>query len=407
MKLSVKQIWSIENATARSNIWHGSVRSGKTIASIIKWVEYVTQFQRPPDAHFIMIGRTERTLAVNILDPMVSILGKRNFNYKIGTHKAYLYGIPIQLYGASDMRAEGKIRGLTSCGAYGDELTIWPKGFYKMLMTRLSIEYSQFFGTTNPDNPMHELKDEFIDNKKIDLNDFHFVLEDNPFLPKKYIEDLKKEYTGLFFKRFILGLWCIAEGAIYDFFDEKLHTGSRMPEPKYYYVGVDYGTNNPTSFGLYGVNLQAIPKVWRIKGYWWDSKKMGRQKTDSEYSKDMKTFLGDINPRAIIVDPSAASFKLQLKRDHSYFVKDADNDVLNGIRVQAKMLRNGTYMIQRDPSNKPCIDEYYGYVWDEKASAKGEDKPVKERDHTKDEEKYVLYTEFKGSELDYSILNRM
>jgi len=407
MQLSTKQVWSIEKATARSNIWHGSVRASKTVASIIKWIEYVTAFPKPPDAHFLMIGRTERTLAVNILDPMVSMLGRRNFDYKIGTHKAWLYGIPIQLYGASDIRAEGKIRGLTCCGAYGDEMTIWPIGFYKMLMFRLSVANAQFFGTTNPDNPMHELKAEFIDNKKIDLNDFHFTLDDNPFLPPSYVSNLKKEYTGLFYKRFILGEWCIAEGAIYDFFDEKLHTGARMPKAKYHLVAVDYGTKNPCSFGLYGVNPATKPMVWREKGYWWDSVKEGRQKTDPEYSKDMKTFLGNIIPLAILVDPSAASFKLQLSRDHNYIIEDAENDVLDGIRTCSRMLKSGDYMILRHPSNQPHINEFYAYVWDDRAAAKGEDKPLKEKDHTMDDFRYLLYTKFKGTELDYTILNRM
>lgn len=381
MPLSQKQSDSIDASDARSNIWEGSVRSGKTVGLNYKWIEILAQKECPPGAHRAMVGRTERTLAVNILDPLQSLVGPRNFHYSTGQHKAYLFGHPIQLYGASDLRAEGRIRGATFADVLGDEMTLWPKGFYKMLMTRLSVENAQFFGSTNPDNPMHELKAEFIDKEGIDLKSFKFKLEDNPFLPAKYVSDLKKEYSGLFYKRFILGEWCIAEGAIYDFFEEDLHTGNKMPTPRFYFVGVDYGTGNPTSFGLYGVNPASTPCIWRIKGYWWDSKKEGKQKTDGEYSADMKTFLGEIKPQAIIVDPSAASFKAQLRKDHNYFVKDADNDVLDGIRLQAKMLKTGQYMVSRHPSNKFCINEYYSYVWDPRAAQKGEDKPLKENDH--------------------------
>ncbi|NJR75362.1 MAG: hypothetical protein HC773_20430 [Scytonema sp. CRU_2_7] len=210
----------------------------------------------------------------------------------------------------------------------------------------------------------------------------------------------------------------MAEGSVYDFFDESLHRGSRFPHAKQYKVSIDYGTGNPTSFGLYGINKSATPKAWRIKGYWWDSKKEGRQKTDTEYSKDLKDFLtdvycdgrslGDIHPSSIIIDPSAASFKLQISKDHpQYFVQDANNDVLDGIRTQAKMLQSGEYMISSDSSNDPCVKEYYAYSWDRNAAKRGLDKPLKQDDHTKDDERYFLHTEFGDSQLDYNILTRM
>ena len=180
-----------------------------------------------------------------------------------------------------------------------------------------------------------------------------------------------------------------------------------MPKAQYYYVGVDYGIGNPTSFGLYGVNEKTTPNVWRESGYWWDSKKESRQKTDAQYSKDLKVWLDGIVPRAVIVDPSASSLKLQIRKDHSFLVQDANNSVIDGIQTQSKMLQTGEYMISRDKSNDPCIDEYYGYVWDDNASKRGEDKPVKSNDHTKDEERYVLHTKFGQKNLDYSILNRM
>jgi len=362
-----------------------------------------------------MVGKTNGSLYRNIIRPMEEILGdEMYYHQEHDTRVIDIWDRKIYCFGANDERSENKIRGGTFASAYGDELTLWPESFWTMLLSRLSVAGAQLFGTTNPDNPNHYLKKNIINRKnELSCNVFHWPIDANTFLPLDYIENLKKEYTGLWYRRYILGEWCVAEGAIYDFFDEKLHIIplQELPKPRYHMVSVDYGTGNPTSFGLYGCNPETKPKVWRIRSYWWDSRKRGRQKTDEQYSTDMKEFLEEdgvpINPRAIIVDPSAASFKVQLRKDHNYFVKDANNEVLDGIRTQARMLQSGEYAISDDDTNDPCINEYYGYVWDDNASKKGEDKPVKSDDHTKDDERYLLQTEYGEEHLDYSILNRL
>jgi len=405
MELSQKQAESIDQATGRSNIWHGSVRSGKTVGSIMKWIEYVPSAPQHIDGHLMMVGKTERTLATNILTPLQNYLGKRNFNFTLGAHKAYMFGIPIELYGASDARAEEKVRGSTGTGVYGDEITLWPKGFYKMLMTRLSVEGAQGFFTTNPDSPYHEIKTEFMDNKGIDLKSFHFKLTDNPFLPKKYVEDLQKEYTGLFYKRFILGEWVLAEGAIFDFFEDKapmVIPAEDLPEAKWHTASIDYGTQNPFCCGLYGHNPDTTPKVWQIKEYWYDGRKANKQKTDLEYCEDLKEFFGPIKPRKIFVDPSAASFKVQMKRSSFMGINDADNDVVNGIMTHSRMLKSGEFAVSSDCKNS--IREYQSYVWDEKAQDKGEDKPKKDNDHSMDQIRYLLHSLFGEDHLDYSKL---
>lgn len=355
-----------------------------------------------------MTGKTNGSLKRNVVNRMIELLGdEMKYTYEDGTRIIKLWGHTIYCIGANDERAEQKIRGGTFSGAYGDEITLWPESYFQMLMSRLSVAGAQLFGTTNPDNPNHWFKKNYLDDKELNIKLFHWPLEDNVFLPLDYIDNLKKEYKGLWYKRFILGEWCVAEGAVYDFFDEKIHTGSMFPEAESYYVAVDYGIGNPTSFGLYGVNRHSTPKVWRIKGYYWDSRKENRQKTDGDYSKDMKDFLGDIRPNAIIVDPSAASLKVQLTRDHGYVVKDAENDVLEGIKTTSRMLQEGQFMISRDPSNQPLIDELYGYMWDDKAAARGEDKPIKDKDHATDEMRYMIYTMFKPKRLDYKVLTKM
>jgi len=396
----------MENANARCNIAHGSVRSGKTVGLNLKFIEEIGETGKVKGAHHIMIGRTERTLAGNVLDPIQDYLGKRNFNYSTGTHMAYMFGVPIQLYGASDIRAEGKIRGLTGCKALGDEMTIWPKGFMNMLMTRLSVEDSRFHGSTNPDSPYHEIKTNYIDKAGVnDLKEFHFALEDNPFLPKKYVQNLKKEFSGLFYKRFIMGEWVLAEGSIFDFFEEKepyVFKKGKLPKAKWYTAGIDYGTSNAFVCVLVGHNPDATPSCWAEKEYYYSGRDSNKQKTDLEYCEDLKEFFGEIRPRKIIVDPSATSFKVQASRSGLMGITDADNDVLNGIATHSRMLKNGDFSVSDECGNS--IREYMSYVWDEKAQDKGEDKPKKQNDHAMDAIRYALHTQFGQDYLDYSKL---
>lgn len=414
LKLFRKQKFSYWNSDKRLNIWEGSVRAGKTVASIYRWIKFVGS---APPGELIMTGKTNGSLYRNIIRPMQELLGDdMRYVNRNDARILALWGREIFCFGANDESAESKIRGMTVAGGYGDEITLWPASYFKMHLSRMSVRDAKFFGTTNTDNPNHWLKAEYLNRAhELDLRSFHFDIRDNEFLPPEFVEALMKEYVGLWFRRFIKGEWCVAEGAIYDFFDEVIHCGYKHPKAKWYIVGIDYATGNPTSFGLYGVNPSARPRIWRERGYFWDSKKEGRQKTDTDYSNDMKTFLNwdnkgegeKIVPRKIYVDPSAGSFKLQLKRDGFNFVTDANNSVLDGIRTQARMLQNGEYMVIRHKSNQPCIDEYYGYVWDDHAIKRGEDKPLKTSDHTKDEERYVLHSEFGEEHLNYALLTRM
>ena len=185
----------------------------------------------------------------------------------------------------------------------------------------------------------------------------------------------------------------MAEGAVYDFFDEDVNVIEYSKNPATsYIVGVDYGTTNPCVFVLIGHNPSAYPNMWLEKEYYYDSKKTQRQKSDYEYAKDLIEFIDGIAVDAIYIDPSAASFKQELRRNGVQNIRDAVNDVLPGIRYQGQLLTNGTYKICSNCIN--TIKEYTNYVWDSKASQRGEDKPVKQNDHTKDAERYALYTHF-------------
>jgi PBSX family phage terminase large subunit len=390
MAVSEIQARSIRAANSRLNIWEGAVRSSKTIASLYRWIQFCGSPKTPKD-DLLIVGRTERSTVRNVVRPLERMLGN-NCNYLPGKAECWIFDRCCHVIGASDERSEGKIRGMTAGGAYGDEITLWPESFWVMLLSRLSPDDAAFFGSTNPDNPYHYLKKGFLNRRaELDMSVFKFKLDDNPFLSKRFKDNLKKEYLGLWYKRFILGLWVMAEGAIYDFFDEDEHTIIKPPGiAKQYYVGIDYGTGNPTCFLLFGVHPLLNPRIWCEREYYYDSQNAGRQKDDAEYADDFVKWLGNIKPTALIIDPSAASFKVALAKKGMFNIVDADNEVLTGIRTQSRLLGSGEYKICSCCNH--TIEDYGAYLWDKNAAKKGEDKPLKQNDHSKDPERYILNT---------------
>jgi PBSX family phage terminase large subunit len=357
-----------------------------------------------------MIGKTLDSLKRNIINPIQLLIGDDMQHYP-GKREIHLWDRIIYTIGANDERSEGKIRGATAALCLGDEISLWPESFWMMLDSRLSLDSSVLYGTTNPDNPKHYLKKMYLDRiDELDLRAFHFKLDDNPYISDRIKAVLKKNYVGLWYKRFILGLWCIAEGAIFDFFDEDEHTLKRTPKADYYIIAVDYGTSNPFAALLMGVNHSTKPKIWAEREFYFDPKKTQRQKTDGEFSSDLmdftKEYLGKnwrTKLRTLYIDPSAESFQLQLEKDGFDCVYHADNDVSNGLSTKATMLKRGEYAISRNCPN--YIEEMFGYMWDDKAQAKGIDKPRKENDHCQDAGRYGVYTEF-GNLLDLNALTR-
>jgi len=391
--LSEKQVRSYNESTKRINIWEGSVRSGKSFISILRFIK---ELKDGPPGHAMVIGPTRDSIQRNFLAEFCSLLA-----LPIPTPKSTqmcIFDRTIHLVGASDERSQRRIQGSTLAMAYVDELTLIPQGFFKMLLSRLSVPGARLLGTTNPDSPFHWLKTEFLSNDTLDLASWKFRIEDNPSLDEQYITSLKNEYQGLWYKRYIEGDWVLAEGTVFEFFDEEKHTiDYPTKRGEYYIVGVDYGTTNPTAFVMIGYNRTHFPNIWCEKEYYYDSKVHKRQKTDTEFAEDLKEFIKDYNVRSIYIDPSAASFRLELSRNGIDLVEEADNDVMNGIRFHSQLLANGTYKVSQNCRN--TIREYATYVWDIKASERGEDKPVKANDHAMDATRYALFSHF-GQDID-------
>lgn len=346
-----------------------------------------------------MIGKTQGTVHRNVLDVIIEMVGSTNAHFNRGTGEFFLFGRKIVVLGANDERAKEKIQGATIAGAYGDEIALWPESFFTMLLSRLSVKGAKTFGTTNPDSPYHWLKEKFIDRAhELDIKVFHFTIEDNPALDPEYVANLKKEYTGLWYKRYVLGLWVLADGSVYDMWNESRHIKA-IPEilkasgKEYfdkYFTATDYGTNNPMTIGLYGYNGMK-PPVYLVKEYYYDSRKAGRQKTDSEYGQDFVNFISGYRSIVNYVDPSAASFMAELKK-RGIMTSPANNEVIDGIRFVGSMLHNDLYAI--DPSCTATKKEYAGYIWDEKAQKRGLDAPLKINDHAMDRDRYALYSHF-------------
>ncbi len=385
---------------ARINILEGSVRSGKTVAMIPKWIDYI---KYGPKGLLVITGVSKETIYDNVLMDLFDTVGEKNYNYNAQTGLIKMFGRKIKVIGAKDEGSEKYIRGKTLAGAYCDELSLMPEKFFKQLLNRLSVKGAKLYGTTNPDNPYHYLYNEFItDEKKLEsgmVKVLHFELEDNPNLDDEYINFIKGAYTGFWYLRMIEGKWVVAEGAIYDMWDKDLNTftdeetGLLFKSISQRYITIDYGTTNPTVF------LDCWDDgniVWILNEYYYDSKAKGVQKTNSQYADDLIKFIGDESPRAIILDPSAASFRVELK-SRGLRIKDADNEVLDGIRMMATLIAKRKLKVHRRCKN--FLKEVSGYVWDEKAVLRGVEQPVKVADHCMDATRYFIKTIIKPRRL--------
>lgn len=396
--LSGKQSSVFFHADARINIATGAVRSGKTVATAMAWVRMTRAL---PAGDLMMVGKTLGALNRNVINPLIEVFGPgviQKRRSEDGAHELVIFGRRVYLVGANDERAEGKIRGVTLSGAYGDEITLWPESFFTMLLSRLSVEGARFIGTTNPDNPAHWLKVKYLDRRALlGMRVWEFTLDDNPHLSPAYVEALKREYVGLWYRRYVLGQWVAAEGAVYDMLDPDVHIVAELPNLSRHWMAVDYGTSNPTTWAYLSLGVDGV--LYVHDSYRWDSTKAQRQKTDAEYSRDLQAHLlaRDYRPDHLWYDPSAASFGLQIWRDlraspalAMVRPTPADNAVLDGIRDVANLLAARRLKFHRPSLDAALWDEMVGYSWDVKAAARGEDKPIKQADHAPDMIRYVV-----------------
>lgn len=393
---SDKQLEFLINSTARWNLAHGSVRSGKTVCTTFRFMQAVHEC---PDSDIAMIGHTATTIYENVVrmimeSPTLAIFrpfctwfpSKRELRYR---------DKKIATIGAKDEGSVGLIQGRTLSLVYCDEMTLYPESVIQMINSRLSNPHSMGFASMNPAQPTHILKS-WVDKAEAgDKNYYslHFTVEDNPRLPKAYVEMLKNSSSGVFYKRNYLGLWCQAEGAIFEFFDKNIHTCRRIPPNEYWIASIDCGQVNAFACLLIGVSTgkytQEDPHWCVQKEFYWDPKKKGRQKTNYEFADDVKEFLEPYGVKNVYIDPSAEDFQLELRK-RGFHPVHAKNDVENGIKKMTSAVYNGRVSIHEGCVN--LIKEIEGYVWDPKAAKDGYDEPLKLNDHAIDALRYAIAT---------------
>lgn len=371
-------------------ICDGAVRSGKTTCMSLSFVAWAFFYFN--DTSFALCGKTIASLKRNIVTPLLPQLKSMGFSCKeklssnlieisLGKKVNRFY-----LFGGKDEGSASLIQGMTLGGVLLDEVALMPRSFTEQALARCSLKNSRFWFNCNPENPFHWFYEEWI--KKAEEKNclyLHFLMKDNPALSQNVINRYEKLYSGAFYERFVLGKWVAADGLVYP----EVASGKYVHKPpvntfRKHYVSCDYGTVNPTSFGLWGLHNG----VWyRYDEFYYSSRKEGRQKTDEEYYRHLEEFTEGLKVEAVIVDPSAASFIECIRRHGKLRVIPAKNDVTQGIRKVQSAFRDGRIIIS--PDCKAAIREFSLYRWDEGAA---KDTPRKENDHAMDEIRYFVST---------------
>lgn len=369
-------------------ICDGAVRSGKT--SLMMWAFVGWAMENFSGQSFGICGKTVDSCTKNIIVPFtIMSLAKEKYilrwrrSHKILEVRRGAVTNYFEVFGGKDESSYTLIQGRTLAGVLLDEVVLMPRSFVEQALTRCSVDGAKLWFSCNPDNPMHWFYTEWIKRaRERNALYLHFEMTDNPGLSQKTLERYQTMFSGVFYDRYVRGKWCVAEGLVYDFGEEQITDD--IPQNGEYYISVDYGTLNPFSAGLWCIDGG---KAVRIAEYYYSGRDSKVQKTDEDYCDAIIKLAGGKPVRSVIVDPSAASFITALRRRGNFSVREAKNDVLDGIRLTYRMLKNGQIKIHRDC--KDAIREFGLYRWDEKSTT---DKPIKENDHAMDDIRYFANT---------------
>lgn len=381
-----KQIMAFPFTDYDCLIADGAIRSGKTVFMILSFID--DAMRRYNNQRFGICGKTVDSTVKNIIMPYLSLTYSRKYNIrwrradKTMTVSDGENENIFEIFGGKDEASFMLIQGRTLAGVLFDEVALQPRSFVEQACARCSVDGSKMWFNCNPESPQHWFYKEWIcDLKRHNAIRLRFQLEDNPSLSAKIIERYKNQYTGVFYNRYILGEWCIAEGLVYEFGEDNIVDD--IPAGGEYYISIDYGTQNPFSAGLWCV---LGDKAVRIKEYYYNGRAKGVQRTDEEYCDDIEELAKGYDIRKVVVDPSASSFIASLRK-RGFYIRKANNDVLDGIRKTAVYLKNGNVKIHRS-----CVDsiaEFGLYRWNDKVTS---DTVVKENDHAMDDIRYFCNT---------------
>ena len=369
-------------------ICDGAVRSGKTVfmsAAFVIWaMEYYDR------TNFAICGKTVQSAERNVLKPlqeneslpytMSYKVSTKVLTVRCGTKENYFY-----IFGGKDESSYMLIQGITLAGVLFDEVALMPRSFVEQALSRaISFEHPKYWFNCNPESPNHYFYKEWLENQKDGTTHLHFLLEDNPILTPQMIERTKAMYSGVFYDRYIRGLWVIAEGIIYPMFGKDSTAPTIERKYSRYVISMDYGIQNPTAMLLWGF----CDGVWyQVDEYYHSGRETSQQKTDQDYYEDLEQLAGDRYIDCLIIDPSATSFIALVKQKRRFRVRKANNDVIDGIQKTASAIQQGK--IKVNDCCKRTIKEYGLYSWDQKAS---EDVPIKDNDHAMDATRYFVNT---------------
>ncbi|GAK31015.1 phage terminase large subunit [Weissella oryzae SG25] len=398
-QLQVLTWWAHQSPYANKDaiIADGSVRAGKTVVMSLSYVIWaMTDFN---GQNFGLAGKTIGSLRRNVLSPLIQMLKSEGFQVFDRRSESYVEITRngktnyFYLFGGKDESSYQLVQGLTAAGFFFDEVVLQPESFVNQATTRVSVKGGKFWFNGNPEGPYHWFKREWID-KLTEKNAIriHFMMDDNPSLDQSTRDRYERLYSGVFYQRYILGLWVMSEGVIYANFDKSKMVVDLPADTQFEksWVSADYGTQNATVFKLW----RLFEGVWyNTDEYYYSGREKSIQRTDKQFREDLEQFYerNDVDRRytRIILDPAAASFKAELIQ-HGFSVKKANNDVVNGIRSMMSAMDNGLVKWTSKATN--TFKEFQAYIWDAKAADKGEDKPVKEHDHAMDADRYFVYS---------------
>lgn len=385
MPFSEKQREFFDKANHRWNFKTGATRSGKTYMDYFV-IPMRIRARAGLEGLTVILGVTKSTIERNILEPMRNIWGASLVGEINSKNICYMFGEKVYCLGAEKVSQVSKLRGSSIKYCYGDEVSDWNVEVFDMLKSRLDKPYSCFDGALNPQSPNHWLLDFFRSGADVYVQ--NYTLFDNPFLSTAFVEALCKEYAGtVYYKRYILGEWAIAEGLVYSMFTWEKNVVSgviRYNRHHKYYVAIDYGTVNPFAAGLFEFDGKTVTMVRELH---YSGRKAQVRKDNEAYYKMLDEMIGNVPVQMIVVDPSAAGFIATIKKYGKYLVKGGENDVLNGIQEVSKYLNMGILKIH--DSCKETLNEMQSYCWDDKAK---EDAVIKENDHHMDLIRYMIYT---------------
>ena len=370
-------------------ICDGAVRSGKTSIMTVAFVDWA--MRRFSGQRFGVCGRTVDSCTKNIILPYLAMryaqdrysLTWRRADKTLEVRRGAVCNV-FEVFGGKDESSFALIQGRTLAGVLLDEVVLMPRSFVEQALTRCSVDGAKLWFSCNPGSPQHWFYTDWIRRcRERNALYLHFEMTDNPGLSKKTLERYQAMFSGVFYDRYVRGLWVLAEGLVYPMFGEACLTDER-PESGEYYISCDYGTLNPFSAGLWCWDGQTAT---RVAEYYYSGRDSQANRTDEEYYAELERLAGERPVRGVIVDPSAASFIEVIRRHRRFPVRKARNDVLPGILTTARYLQSGVIRIHRDC--EAARREFGLYRWDEKAA---EDRPIKENDHAMDDIRYFAYT---------------